>query len=261
MKKFLLTSLISLMLVTNVSADTDGENNMSNKNSGEVKDCFESVNRATFKFNQVLDGVVFEPLAKAYRVLPSPVRAGTSNALDNLSTLVTIPNNLLQGDFKKATVNTGRFIVNTTIGVVGIFDVAEKVGFPEYEKEDYGQTLGVMGVGEGCYVVLPVLGPSTVRDTVGSFANLIGGDPWYNVTVANDTQYFSDFDYWASRAGTGIDFRAKNIESFDNLEKNSIDFYASVRSLYLQDRQQKIANSKAITETQNDSDWEEIETQ
>ena len=261
MKKFLLTSLISLMLVTNVSADTDGENNMSNKNSGEVKDCFESVNRATFKFNQVLDGVVFEPLAKAYRVLPSPVRTGTSNALDNLSTLVTIPNNLLQGDFKKATVNTGRFIVNTTIGVVGIFDVAEKVGFPEYEKEDYGQTLGVMGVGEGCYVVLPVLGPSTVRDTVGSFANLIGGDPWYNATVANDTQYFSDFDYWASRAGTGIDFRAKNIDSFDNLEKNSIDFYASVRSLYLQDRQQKIANSKAITETQNDSDWEEIETQ
>ena len=261
MKKFLLTLLISLMLVTNVSADTDGENNMSNKNSGEVKDCFESVNRATFKFNQVLDGVVFEPLAKAYRVLPSPVRAGTSNALDNLSTLVTIPNNLLQGDFKKATVNTGRFIVNTTIGVVGIFDVAEKVGFPEYEKEDYGQTLGVMGVGEGCYVVLPVLGPSTVRDTVGSLANLMGGDAWYNVTVANDTQHFSDFDYYATRAGAGIDFRAKNIESFDNLEKNSIDFYASVRSLYLQDRQQKIANSNAITETQNDSDWEEIETQ
>ena len=261
MKKFLLTSLISLMLVTNVSADTDGENNMSNKNLGEIKDCFEGVNRATFKFNQVLDGAVFEPLAKAYRVLPSPVRSGTGNALDNLSTLVTVPNNLLQGDFKKATVNTGRFIVNTTIGIVGIFDVAEKLGFPEYEKEDYGQTLGVMGVGEGCYVVLPVLGPSTVRDTVGSLASLMGGDAWYNVTVANDTQHFSDFDYYASRAGSGIDFRAKNIESFDNLEKNSMDFYASVRSLYLQDRQQKIANSNAITETQNDSDWEEIETQ
>ena len=249
------------MLITNVSADTDGENNISKKNSGEVKDCFESVNRATFKFNQALDGVVFEPLAKAYRVLPSTLRAGTSNALDNISTLVTIPNNLLQGEFKKAGVNTGRFIVNTTVGIVGVFDVAEKIGFPEYEKEDYGQTLGVMGIGEGCYVVLPVLGPSTVRDTVGSFANLIGGDPWYNVTVANETQYFSDFDYWASRAGTGIDFRAKNIESFDNLERNSMDFYASVRSLYLQDRQQKIANSNAITETQNDSDWEEIEAQ
>ena len=260
MKKILIT-IISLMLATNVSADTDGENNLSKKNSGEVKDCFESVNRATFKFNQVLDGVIFEPVAKAYRILPSPVRNGTGNALDNLSTLVTIPNNILQGEFKKAGVNTGRFIVNTTVGVVGIFDVAEKIGFPEYEKEDYGQTLGAMGIGAGCYIVLPVLGPSTVRDTVGSFANVLGGDAWYNVTVANDTQYFSDFDYWASRAGTGIDFRAKNIDSFNNLEKNSMDFYASVRSLYLQDRQRKIENSKATTETMDDGDWEEIETQ
>jgi len=249
------------MLATNTSADTDSENNLSKRNPGEVKDCFESVNRATFKFNQVLDGVIFKPVAKAYRVLPSPVRAGTSNALDNISNLVTIPNNILQGELGKAGVNTGRFIVNTTFGIVGIFDVAEKIGFPEYEKEDYGQTLGVMGVGEGCYLVLPVLGPSTARDTCGSLANMMGGDPWYNITTVNDTQYFSDFDYWASRAGTGVDFRAKNLDSFENLEKNSIDFYASVRSLYLQDRQQKIANSNKITETQNDSDWEEIETQ
>ena len=261
MKKILITSLISLMLATNVSADTDGENNLSKKNSGEVKDCFESLNRATFKFNQVLDNIIFEPVAKAYRVLPSPVRVGTGNALDNLSTLVTIPNNVLQGEFTKAGVNTGRFIVNTTVGVVGIFDVAEKIGFPEYEKEDYGQTLGVMGVGAGCYIVLPVLGPSTVRDTVGSFANVLGGDAWYNVTVANDTQHVSDFDYWLSRTATGIDFRAKNISSLDNLEKNSMDFYASVRSLYLQDRQKKIANSNAVTETQNDGDWEELESQ
>ena len=118
-----------------------------------------------------------------------------------------------------------------------------------------------MGVGAGCYIVLPVLGPSTVRDTAGSFANLLGGDPWYNVTTVNDTQYFSDFDYWASRAGAGVDFRAKNLDSFENLEKNSLDFYASVRSLYLQDRQLKINNSDKITETQNDTDWEEIETQ
>ncbi len=261
MKKIIITSLISLMLATNVSAGTDGENSLSKKNSGEVKDCFEGVNRATFKLNQVLDGVIFEPIAKAYRVLPSPVRNGTSNALDNLSTLVTIPNNILQGEFKRAGVNTGRFIVNTTVGVVGIFDVAKKIGFTEYEKEDYGQTLGVMGIGPGCYVVLPVLGPSTIRDTAGSFANILGGDAWYNVTIANDTKHFSDFDYYSSRASSGIDFRAKNIYSFENLEKNSIDFYASVRSLYLQDRQQKIANSNAITETQDDSDWEEIETQ
>ncbi len=261
MKKIIITSLISLMLATNVSAGTDGENKLSKKNSGEVKDCFEGVNRVTFKLNQVLDGIIFEPVARAYRVLPSPVRSGTNNILDNISTLVTIPNNILQGEFGKAGVNTGRFLLNTTIGVVGIFDVAKKVGFSEYEKEDYGQTLGVMGFDEGCYLVLPVLGPSTVRDTVGSVANILGGDAWYNVTVANSTQHFSDFDYYASRVGTGIDFRAKNIDSLDNLEKNSMDFYASVRSLYLQDRQQKIANSNTLTETQNDSDWEEIETQ
>ncbi|WP_415303685.1 VacJ family lipoprotein [Candidatus Pelagibacter sp. Uisw_090] len=261
MKKILMTSLISLILASSVSAGTDGENSLSKKNSGHVKDCFENLNRATFKLNQVLDSVIFEPVAKTYRILPSPVRAGTSNTLDNLSTLLTIPNNILQGEFKKAGINTGRFIVNTTVGVVGLFDVAKKIGFPGYEKEDYGQTLGAMGVGAGCYIVLPVLGPSTVRDTVGSFANVLGGDVWYNVTVANNTQHFSDFDYYASRLGTGIDFRAKNIDSLNNLEKNSMDFYASVRSLYLQDRQQKIANSNSITETQNDSDWEEIETQ
>lgn len=261
MKKILITSLISLMLATNVSADTDGENNLSKKNSGEVKDCFESVNRATFKFNQVLDGVIFEPVAKAYRILPSPVRAGTGNALDNLSTLVTIPNNILQGEFKKAGVNTGRFIVNTTVGVVGIFDVAEKIGFPEYEKEDYGQTLGTFGIGPGCYLVLPVIGPSTIRDTAGSFINIMGGDPWYNASMNGNNEYLSESTYLASRVLGGIDFRAKNIDSLENLEKNSMDLYASFRSLYLQDRQQKILNSKATTETMDDGDWEEIDSQ
>ena len=139
-------------------------------------------------------------LQKLIEFYPLQLELERGNALDNLSTLVTIPNNILQGEFKKAGVNTGRFIVNTTVGVVGIFDVAEKIGFPEYEKEDYGQTLGVMGVGPGCYIVLPVLGPSTIRDTAGSFANILGGDAWYNVTVANNTQHFSDFDYYASRA-------------------------------------------------------------
>ena len=247
------------MLSTSAIAGSDGGNELSKKTK-PVKDCFETLNRATFALNQGLDKVIFKPVAKVYRVLPSPLRTGTSNALDNLSTLATIPNNLLQGDIAKAGVNTGRFVVNTTVGVIGIFDVASKIGFPEYEKEDYGQTLGALGVGPGCYLVLPVIGPSTVRDTIGSLANVVGGDPWYNISVANDTQHFSNFDYWGTRISTGIDFRAKNIDSFENLEKNSMDFYASVRSLYLQDRQKKIANSNAITETMDDSDWEEIET-
>jgi phospholipid-binding lipoprotein MlaA len=258
MKKFLKLSIITLMISTSAFAGTDGENELSKK-AKPTKDCFEPLNRATFALNQGLDKVVFKPVAKVYRVLPSPVRTGTSNALDNLSTLVTVPNNLLQGDFKSAGINTARFLINTTVGIIGIIDIAQMIGFPEYEKEDYGQTLGALGVGPGCYLVLPVIGPSTVRDTIGSLANVVGGDPWYNVTVANDTQYFSDVDYWGTRVTTGIDFRAKNIYSFENLENNSMDFYASVKSLYLQDRQKKIANSKEVTETMDDSDWEEIE--
>ena len=261
MRKFIIISILAITFTFNVNADTDGENDLSKNNTPQVKDCFEKINRATFKFNQAIDGAIFKPVAKVYRVLPSPIRSGTSNILDNLSNLITIPNNILQGEFKKAGENTGRLVVNTTLGILGIFDVAKNMGLTEYEKEDYGQTLGAMGVGEGCYLVLPVLGPSTIRDTAGSFANMIGGDGWYNVSAGKDTQHFTDFDYWGSRGAQGVDFRAKNIDSIDNLEKNSMDFYASVRSLYLQDRQQKIANSKTITETQNDGDWEEIETQ
>ena len=118
-----------------------------------------------------------------------------------------------------------------------------------------------MGVGPGCYVVLPILGPSTVRDTAGSMVNLIGGDAWYNVTVKEDTRHFEERDYYYTRAGSGVDFRAKNIGSLENLEKNSVDFYASVRSLYLQDRQQKISNSNPTIEIMYEGDWEEIESQ
>ena len=144
MKKLLKLSIIALMLSTSAFAGTDGENELSKK-AKSTKDCFEPLNRATFALNQGLDKVVFKPVAKIYRVLPTPVRAGTSNAIDNLSTLVTIPNNLLQGDFKSAGINTGRFLVNTTFGIIGLIDVAQMIGFPEYEKEDYGQTLGALG--------------------------------------------------------------------------------------------------------------------
>ena len=218
------------------------------------------MNRATFAFNQALDGIIFKPVASVYKKIPSPLRTGVSNSLDNLSNLVTIPNNILQGDLKLAGINTGRFLINTTVGVLGIFDVAQAIGIIEYEKEDYGQSLARAGVGPGCYVVLPVLGPSTARDTVASAANFLGGDPWYNVTVRNDTNYFNDLDYYSSRVTGGVDFRAKNYDSIENLKTNSLDFYASVKSLYLQDRQQKILNTKKITDTQDDSDWEEIES-
>ena len=260
MKKILITSLISLMLVSSVSADTDGENSLSKKPE-EVKDCFEGLNRATFSLNQGLDKVIFKPIAKSYRKLPSQVRTGTSNALVNLSSLVTVPNNILQGEFKTAGVNTGRFVINTTIGILGIFNVAKKMGFSEYEKEDYGQTLGVWGVGAGCYLVLPVLGPSTVRDTTGSFINILGGDPYYNASTHGNNQYLDKDVYIATKVLTGVDFRAKNIDSFENLEKNSLDFYASIRSLYLQNRQRKISNTNATIEIMYEGDWEDIESE
>ena len=263
MKKFLITFLISLILSSGASADTDGQNSLSKKNKDKVKvkDCFENLNRATFSLNQGLDKAIFKPVAKGYRSLPSPVRNGTSNALNNVSSLITIPNNILQGEFKIAGVNTGRFVLNTTLGILGIFDVAEKMGFSEYEKEDYGQTLGKWGLGAGCYVVLPVLGPSTVRDTVGSFLNVLGGDPYYNASTHGNNEYLSDSVYITTKVLSGIDFRAKNLESIDNLEKNSMDFYASVRSLYLQDRQQKIKNSNPTIEIMYEGDWEEVQSQ
>jgi len=248
------------MLSSNVSAGTDGENNLS-KNPKPVKDCFENLNRGSFALNQGLDKVIFKPIAKTYRALPSPIRTGTSNVLVNISSLITIPNNILQGEIKTAGINAGRFVINTTLGILGIFNVAEKMGFSEYEKEDYGQTLGVWGLGAGCYLVLPVLGPSTIRDTAGSFANVLGGDPWYNISTHGNNEYLTKSDYMATKILTGVDFRAKNLETIENLEKNSLDFYASVRSLYLQDRQKKILNKNATIEVLYESDWEEIESQ
>ena len=251
--------ILSLFIATSSMAGSDGQNELSKNTNGEVKDCFETVNRGIFAFNQAVDGLIFEPLAKGYLHLPSPVRTGTSNFVGNISTLLTIPNNVLQGDLGLAGKNSLRFIVNSTVGIIGIFDPASAIGLNSYEKEDFGQTLGSWGMGEGCYIVLPVLGPSTARDALGSLGNYLGGDAWYNVTVKNDTQYFSDFDYYASKGAGGVDFRAKNFDDINNLEENSIDFYASVKSLYLQDRRKRIANSTGATQTQDDSDWEEIE--
>ena len=259
MFKKIIIFLSIVLLALNANAASDGELTLKKNEPSEIKDCFENLNRATFAFNQVLDGIVFKPVASAYRVLPIPVKSGVSNSLDNLSNLVTIPNNILQGDLKKAGINSGRFVINTTIGLLGLIDAAKLLGLPEYEKEDYGQSLAKLGVGPGCYLVLPVLGPSTVRDTTASLVNVMGGDAWYNITVKNDTQHFSDIDYYSSKVTAGVDFRAKNYDSIENLEKNSVDFYASVKSLYLQDRQQKILNSNGTIEAMNDSDWEEIE--
>ena len=264
MLKKLTILIFSLFLIAfNANAGSDGELALE-KNKSEAqntKDCFEKLNRATFAFNQGLDKALIKPIAEGYRKLPDNVQKGTSNAVRNLSTLITIPNNVLQGDVKTAIINTARLAVNTTVGLLGTIDVANKMGFPKYEKEDYGQTLGKWGFGPGCYLVLPVLGPSTIRDTTGSFANIMGGDPWYNASIHGNNEFLSEGAYIASKAITGIEFRANNIESFENLEKNSLDFYASVKSLYLQDRYRKVRNINKTTETLSDDDWEELDNQ
>ena len=264
-KKTIIIAVLFFLQVFSAYAGSDGEINLNKKNSGEVaktRDCFEKLNRATFSFNQSIDRALIKPLAREYRKLPDNVQAGTSNAVRNLSNLITIPNNILQGDVKTALINTGRLLVNSTVGILGTIDVANKMGFPKYIKEDYGQTLGKWGFGPGCYLVLPILGPSTVRDTTGSFVNVIGGDPWYNASAHGNNEFLSEGVYMASKAINGIEFRADNIESLENLEKNSIDFYASIRSLYLQNRENQIKNNQRGSIDviyESDEDWEEIE--
>ena len=258
-KKFIIILITTCALISNVGASSDGELILKKNNPTEINECWEGFNRASFALNQGLDKIIFKPVSSVYRHFPTPVKSGVSNSLDNLSNVVTIPNNLLQGEFKKAGLNAGRFVVNTTAGILGLIDVATYLGFEEYEKEDYGQSLASHGAGPGCYIVLPVLGPSTARDAAASVLNFVGGDAWYNVTVRNDTHHVSNFDYYASKVTGGVDFRAKNYDGIEVLEKNSLDFYASVKSLYLQDRQQKILNTKTVVDTQNDGDWEEIE--
>ena len=261
MIRFLKIIFLFFFLISNAVAGSSGELELSKKKK-TTKDCFETLNRATFKLNQSLDKVILKPVAKGYRSLPSPIKKGTGNVLNNLSNLITIPNNVLQGEFKTAGINTGRLIVNTTLGVLGIFDPASEMGFPKYIREDYGQTLGKWGVGPGCYLVLPVLGPSTIRDTAGMFVNVMGGDPYYNISVNGNNEYLDGKLFAATKMLSGVEFRAKNIDSLDNLEKNSVDFYASVKSLYTQDRENKIKNiQRGNIEViySDDQDWTEID--
>ena len=231
-----------------------------------ANECFEKFSRGSFKFNQGLDKAVFKPIAKGYRALPVPIRTGTSNFVGNLRSLLTFTNNLLQGDIKGAGNTAGRFAINTTVGILGFFDPASKMGFEKRGREDFGQTLGVWGADSGCYFVLPVLGPTTTRDAIGLIGNTLV-DPVYHLTHNSETdvvvgnENLSEHNYYYYRGTDAVDFRSKNIESLESLEKNSLDFYASVKSLYLQNRSQKISNSPISDKGQDDSDWEEIDNQ
>ena len=222
--------------------------------STEIKaseECFEGTSRAIFKFNMAFDNAILEPIAKGYNKLPEPIKNGTSNFTSNIATLLSIPNHLAQGNIRGAGNATASFLINSTIGIIGLANPAEKMGLSA-QKEDVGQTLGSYGIGPGCYFVLPILGPTTVRDSVGMIADTFV-DPFAHVTWREKELFGTSgnqLDYLTVKGTTAVDFRANNETNFDSLEENSIDLYASFKSLYLQNRENKISNS-----SENEDDW------
>lgn len=204
-------------------------------------DPLESMNRFFFGFNEILNTVLLGPIAHGYNaIFPEVVRTGIASFMDNLSSPVVLANDLLQGEFKRAGDTTARLAINSTIGILGIIDVAEKFGF-EKHGEDFGQTMAVWGVGEGFYLVLPIFGPSNPRDAIGIFGVDRFFDPLgYYLANTNRDEY--------SYARTGINglvTYAGIVDDLDRLRETSVDFYGALRSLYRQRRNSEIGNNRA----------------
>ncbi len=216
-----------------------------------TEECFENASRKIFNFNQGVDNYVLEPIAKGYNKLPKAIKTGTNNFTSNIATLLSIPNSILQGNLNQVGQSAGSFLINSSIGILGIFNPAEKIGLKPH-KEDVGQTLGSYGIGTGCYFVLPILGPTTARDSIGLLADTFI-DPFAHITI-RENELFSvsgnSMDYYSVKGATAIDFRSNNLTNFESLEKNSLDLYSSIKSIYLQDRENKISNSN-----ENQDDW------
>ncbi len=247
----LIVLLAALTLVAGCASQpkpaTDAWSANDNQDSEEIdeeNDPIELFNRFAFSFNLALDTLIFKPGAATYRfLLPVEVRNSVRNALRNLSTPVVLANDLLQGEFERAETTLIRFLVNSTAGLLGLFDVAADWGYP-YHDEDFGQTLAVHGVGEGFYLVLPLFGPSSPRDGIGMLVDSFL-DPLTYVAKANDAE-----EYLIARTAiAGIDLRSRNIEALDDLKRDSIDFYARIRSLYRQKRANEISNGEAQGDT------------
>jgi phospholipid-binding lipoprotein MlaA len=204
-----------------------------------VNDPAEPVNRAIFKANLAADHAVMRPVAQAYvDHVPQPVRQGVANVVQNLKEPATAVNDLLQGHVAQAWQSVRRLAVNTTVGAGGIVDVAKKWGLPPHSA-DFGQTLAVWGVGEGPFVELPLLGPSNPRDALGTAVDLALNP----LTFAGGAPAT-----YASAAATGanmVDSRAQHLKDLDELERNSLDYYAELRSVYRQHRDAEIAAAKA----------------
>ncbi|HWE06393.1 MAG TPA: VacJ family lipoprotein [Rhizomicrobium sp.] len=208
----------------------------------DQNDPYETQNRKMFELNQSLDRNFMLPVAKGYvAVVPDPARDGIHNFLVNLNLPVTFANDVLQGEVSRAGETVGRFTVNSTVGIGGLIDVAEKIGIPEH-KSDFGETLAVYGVGEGPYLVLPLLGPSNPRDATG-YAVDVALNPWTWISWRS-----SIFFKLGEDSLQIVDERSRNIETLDELERSSVDLYATLRSLYRQHRQAEINHGKANIE-------------
>ena len=242
-KSIILITASLFLLSSNLSAKTE-------------KECFEKVSRGIFKFNKGFDKAILRPLAAGFNRLPEPIKNGTGNFTSNIGTLLTVPNHALQGNWKLAGESSASFLINTTVGVLGFANPAAKMGFVN-QQEDVGQTLGAYGVGAGCYFVLPILGPTTIRDSVGMIADSFV-DPFAHVTLREKELLSisgSQLDYYSVKGASAVDFRADNMTNLDSLEKNSIDMYAAMKSLYLQNTEKKIGNTFSSDDT---DDWAEF---
>ena len=208
----------------------------------DVNDPLEPVNRVIFGFNEFVMSLLFRPVAELYNEnLPAAFRSGVSNFLDNIATPIVAANHLLQGDPEAAVVSVARFMVNSTIGIAGLADVAAEAG-TEGRDEDFGQTLGTWGVGEGFYLVLPIFGPSNPRDAVGKF--LV--DPYFDplgqwISNANQTELD-----WTLQAVNGLSEYAGVVDDLAQVKKTSVDYYAAIRSLYRQKRKSEINNGEQL---------------
>ncbi|MCB2011673.1 MAG: VacJ family lipoprotein [Geminicoccaceae bacterium] len=213
-----------------------------------VYDPIEPVNRAIFSFNRVIDGLILDPAQQMYGyAVPEPAKTGFRNFLSNLTSPITFLNDLLQGERERAGVTLGRFMINSTLGFFGVFDFASVVGMDEPHTEDLGQTLGVYGIGSGPYLVLPILGPSSTRDAFGFVVTTLALDPV--------TYIMSDDAALATRIVSGVDTRYQLDPALDDLERNSLDLYASTRTIYLQKREAEIRNGAPVTD---DANYEDI---
>lgn len=216
------------------------------------KDPLESINRGIYKFNDVADKAVLKPVATAYKnVAPTPVRLGVNNFFSNLGTLTNVLNNLLQFKFANAFSEAGRFVINSTFGIAGFIDVAGMDKVPVH-KEDFGQTLGYWGVGPGAYLVLPIAGPSSVRDATGWFVDLSTTDPITYTHNIGQVRLHNQL-----RAAQFIDKRTELLDAKDLVDDASLDPYAFMRDAYLQRRASLVQDGLVPSELIKDEFFED----